>query len=185
MKTFVIVALIACAWPAAAAAHKPKRSTPCFPERTSLSASAMFKTLEKFAWSLYDTGDAPPPKGSYGTCTVEKNVVRDASGKTVAELGCGVRIVVPGIHNDLGIEVGARGRDVLASPKRPKTPLVCRGNGEGQTWCRFDRLPDTDTDLDGYVLAGELGEEVLTGKRALAWFRDHRIVEIHTSVWCH
>src|SRR5689334_13054279 len=85
---------------------------PCFPDRAALDAPKVYEELEKYAWSLYASADDPPiPDGMYGTCKVSRNVVSAKDGTVVAELGCGVRILVPGIRDELGLQLGARGSD--------------------------------------------------------------------------
>jgi hypothetical protein len=155
--------------------------TPCFPDGPPLRASAIYKTLEKFSWSLYDAPGEPPPTGTFGTCSVVGNRVTAADGSTVAELGCGVRILKTGIVDDLDLEIGATGQDVL---DRTSRPLTCFPNGPDQTRCMFDRPPDHDTDGTMYVVNGSL-DEPITGAKASKYFASRTIVEIHVSVWCH
>lgn len=53
-----------------------------------------------------------------------------------------MRVLVPGIKDDLGLELGkgARGQDVLdRSPDHP--PMTCWANGPDQTRCRFELTP--------------------------------------------
>lgn len=149
-------------------------------------ANELYKQLEAYSWSVYlGPDEAPPPPTTFGTCTVNRNIVRAADGTIVAELGCGVRVLAPGIVDDLGLQLGARGQDVLDRKPKPVQPLVCTANGPDQVRCRFEREPDRDTDSSWYVLAGHLGEDVLTGEAAARWFGPARIVEIEVSVWCH
>lgn len=166
---------------------EPAMPTPCFRGDPPLEATKMYTRLEPFAMSLYADPTERAPKGSYGTCTVEKNVVRDEHGRLVAELGCGVRVVVPGIVDEVGVEIGALGQDVLDRKPRPLTGVVCHSNGPEQTRCGFERPEGSDTDPSSYVVAGELpaGVEVLTGDAARAFFAERQIVELHVSLWCH
>lgn len=159
--------------------------TPCVPG-PPLVALDMYKQLEKYAWSLYLSADeeAPAPT-TFGSCTVNKNVVRAADGTVVAELGCGVRVLSPGIVDDLGLQLGARGQDVLDRKPKPVQPLVCTANGPDQVRCHFERAADSDTDASWYVMAGRIGDDVLTGDAATRWFSTATVVEIEVSVWCH
>ena len=158
---------------------------PCFPEATApLEAIDVYRRLEAHSWALYGPEEDAPPPEAFGTCTVTGGRIVAADGTPVGELGCGLRILVPGIRDDVGLELGARGQDVLdRSPGHP--PLTCFPNGPDQARCRFDRAEDTDTDSTTYVVAGALGEDVLAGDAALAFFAPRPVVEIGFSVWCH
>ncbi len=158
--------------------------TPCFPDQPVLRASKIYKDLEKFSWSMHDQPGTTPPTGTFGTCTVEGVRVLAADGSLVAELGCGVHILKPRIVDDLGLQIGATGKHVLARTPKPQQPLTCFPNGPNQARCRFDRPPDSDTDGTMYVVKGTL-EEPLTGAKARTFFASRKVVEIHTSVWCH
>jgi hypothetical protein len=162
-----------------------RADTPCI-SGPPLAAADIHQKLERYAWSLYDGVDAePPPPTTFGSCSVERNVVRAADGSVVAELGCGVRVLKRGIRDDLGLEIGAHGRDVLARKRRPLAPLTCLPNGPDQARCRFDRdEPDVDLDPSWYVVAGRL-DETLTGEAATAFFAPRELVELHVSMWCH
>lgn len=162
----------------------PPLTTPCFPDQPVLRASTIYKDLEKFSWSLYDTSSGPPERGTFGTCTVEGGRVSAADGTLVAEIGCGVHILAPRIVDDLGLQIGATGKDVLARKPRPQQPLSCFPNGPTQTRCQFDRPPNSDTDGTMYIVEGVL-DEPITGAKARTYFAPRTIVEIHTSVWCH
>ncbi len=146
----------------------------------------MWKTLEKYSWSVYlsETDSAPPPT-TYGTCKVNRNRVTAANGSLVAELGCGVRVVTKGIKDELGLEIGAVGKDVLARKPKPLTKLTCFGNGPGQARCQFERPDDNDTDSTSYVVAGTLGEDAVTGDAAIKFFSSRPLVELGVSIWCH
>jgi hypothetical protein len=171
--------------PAAPVAPAPVSTTPCFPG-PPLLASNMYTALEKYAWSLYLGEDEPaPPPTTYGTCKVDRNIVSSADGKPVAELGCGVRVLSPGIQDDLGLQLGARGQDVLDRKPKPVRPLTCMANGPDQVRCMFARAEDSDTDSTWYVVAGTLSEDVLTGAAATRYFATRPVVEIEVSMWCH
>ena len=159
-------------------------TTPCFPDQSVLQASTIYKDLEKFSWSVYAPATQAPMKGTFGTCTVEGGRVSAVDGSMVAELGCGVRFVKPRIVDDLGLQIGATGKDVLDRKPRPQQPLDCFPNGLAQTRCQFGRPPNSDTDGTMYVVAGSL-DEPITGATARTFFGPRTIVEIHTSVWCH
>lgn len=190
----VFVALAACshaAAPAAPTAHPappvPTAATenPCFAHQPPIKATAMHEALEKYAWSLYLSEDEPaPPPTTYGTCTVDRNKVTAANGTPVAELGCGVRVLTRGIVDDLGLQIGATGTDVI-SRKHATTALTCFPNGIESSRCRFERAEENDTDDDFYVVAGYVGDEPVTGDAALAFFRSKTILEVDVSVWCH
>ncbi len=188
MHRLFILALLACG--ATAAAPKPPTpvasNNPCFAGKPAIVANDMWKTLEKHSWSVYLTeGEPPPPPTTYGSCKVERNKVTSSSGTLVAELGCGVRVVVPGIRDRLGIEITkATGKDVLERATS-KTPLVCYANGPDQARCHFERAEDSDTDSDTYVVTGQITVDVMTGDAARAFFAPRPIVELGVSIWCH
>lgn len=170
--------------PAAAVASP----TPCFPDRTEpLVALDMYKELEQHAMGWAMPEDERPPPVPYGTCEITNSQVRAADGTLVAELGCGVRILVPGIRDNLGLELGtgARGQDVLDRLGAPTPPFTCWANGPEQTRCRPDRADDSDTDASSYVVAGSVPGDALTGADAVAFFAPRELVELAVSVWCH
>jgi hypothetical protein len=182
-----LVLVLGCgsAAPAPPAAPASISSTPCFPG-PPLVAGAMYEALEKYAWSLYLSENEPaPPPTTYGTCKVERNVVSAADGKVIAELGCGVRVLSPGILDDLGLQLGARGQDVLDRKRKPVRPLTCMANGPDQVRCTFERELDSDTNSTWYAVGGALAEDVLTGDAATTYFAPRSIVEIDVSMWCH
>ncbi len=190
MHRLFVLALLACGATAAAPKQplpKPVRTTnPCFPTSPPIVANDMWKTLEKYSWSVYlAEGEQPPPPTTYGSCKVERNKVTTSSGTLVAELGCGVRVLVPGIRDGHGIEVRkATGQDVLERTTST-TPLVCYANGPDQARCHFERPADSDTDSDAYVVGGQITGDVMTGDAARAFFATKPIVELGVSIWCH
>jgi hypothetical protein len=183
-RSIAVLSLLACGSSAAEPkAPKPITSNPCFAGKPSIVATEMWRTLEKYSWSLHS--DTPPPPTTYGSCKVERNKVTTANGTLVAELGCGVRVVTKGVKDELGLELGALGKNVLARKHKPVPKLTCYGNGPDQTRCHFDRDEDSDTDATSYVVAGALGADVLTGDAAAKLFSARPIVEIGVSIWCH
>ena len=189
MHRLFVLALLACG--ATAAAPKPVKrvvtNNPCFDGKPAMNAHDMWKDLEKYSWSLYLTEDEPkPPPTTYGSCNVNLNKVTKPDGTLVAELGCGVRVVVPGIRDSLGLELGtATGKDVLDRKPTPVAAPTCMANGPQQVRCRFERPENSDTDIDWYVVAGQLGEDALTGDAAMKFFASRRLVELDVSMWCH
>lgn len=194
MHRLFVLALLACGATAAAPKQpqsKPVRpvptSNPCFEGKPPIVAADLWKDLEKYSWSVYlGEGEQPPPPTTYGSCKVERNKITTSNGTLIAELGCGVRVLVPGIRDHLGLEVGtATGKDVLERRPKPVPALTCMANGPDQVRCRFDREDNSDTDSDWYVVAGSLGEDVLTGDAARRFFAPARVVELDVSIWCH
>ncbi len=191
MHRLFVLALLACGATAAAPKQptsKPERTrNPCFEASPPIAAADLWKALEKYSWSVYQSAEEkPPPPTMYGSCKVDRNKVTTTAGTLVAELGCGVRVLVPGIRDSLGIELGtATGKDVLERRPKPTTPLTCLANGHDQARCHFDRAENADTDSDWYVVAGQVGDEPLTGDAATKFFSDKRLVELDVSIWCH
>jgi hypothetical protein len=161
--------------------------TPCFAGQPALNAEVVYTELQKHSasWSVALAEDQWPPPRSYGTCTVHRGKVVAADGTLVAEVSCNLRIVVNGIYDELGLQVGAHGRDVIAK-SRADTNLHCVANGPGQARCNFPPPPASEQSPTSYVVAGELHDEtMLVGKDAAAFFADRKIVEIAYSVNCH
>ena len=159
--------------------------TPCFPKAASLAAVDIHKKLQRYADSIYTDADVPLPPGKFGSCTITRNILRDEDGKVVAELGCGVRVLSRGIHDQLGIGIGARGLVVIDRMPASEMVLTCLANGPDQVRCRYNRAPDSDVDQNDYAVAGSLGEDILTGKAARSFFAPRRVVELLDNVWCH
>jgi hypothetical protein len=141
-------------------------AAPCFPEGPPLDARTIYERLERHAMGGYGV-DAPPPE-RFGTCTITDHVLRDAAGAPVAELTCGVRILTRGIRDDLGLELGARGQDVL-DRARGQTRFFCTSNIPGQARCSFERGDENDLDGTSYVVDGDVAD-VLIGADAETFF---------------
>jgi len=172
--------------PAAAPPQLPGAGDPCHAGAPAIAAAAVWKQLEPYSWSVYANPDeAPPPPTSYGQCRVARNQVTAPDGTLVVELGCGVRVLRAGIYDQLGIQVGARGQEVLA--RHRGSPLTCFANGPDQVRCHFDRDAGDDSDLstNWYVVEGALGEVPLTGQAAYAYFAPRTLVEVGANIWCH
>lgn len=187
MHRLFVLALLACGATAAAPKAPPvKTANPCFPGKPPIVASELWRALEKYSWSVYLTEDEPkPPPTTYGSCKVDLNKVTKPDGTLVAELGCGVRVLVPGIRDELGIEIGrSTGNDVLARAKAT-TGFKCFANGPDQARCQFERAETSDTNPDDYVVAGQITGDVMTGDAARAFFASRTIVELGVSIWCH
>jgi hypothetical protein len=168
--------------PAPAPVPSAAGGAPCFPDRSALDAAAVYAALDQYLPSY--AADEPAKRGTYGTCTVADGQIRTADGALVGELGCGLRILVPRIRDDLGLELGALGEDVLAKKPAPVPALRCFANGADQARCSFDRAEGEDTDATAYVVGGSPGDG-LSGDAAVAFFAPRPVVEIHFSVWCH
>lgn len=156
---------------------------PCFPDREVLIATEVYKALQNYLPRL-DEGEVTP-SGTFGTCTVSDGAIRTADGVLVGELGCGLRILVPKIKDELGLELGALGADVLARKAVPVPALRCLPNGPDQVRCTFERGEDDQNDATAYVVAGTLVDTGLIGEPATRFFATRRIVEIDHSAWCH
>jgi len=191
MHRLAILMLLACGATAAAPKTTPKptvaTTNPCFANKPPIVATEMWKTLEKYSQSLYLGEDEPPPSPTtYGTCKVERNRVTTPSGTLVAELGCSVRVLVPGIVDELGLQLGrVRGQDVLDRSPQPPRSLTCMNNGPDQARCQFARPDGGETDPTDYRVAGSIAEDVLTGDAATKFFASRPLVEIGVSIWCH
>jgi hypothetical protein len=183
MRTLVaVLALGACggAAPEPATPADPAKP-PCFPDGPPLQARALYDRFEQHAMAAY--GEQALPAEPYGTCTMHDRELRAADGTVVAEITCGVRILSRGIRDDLGLELGALGRDVL-DRQQARTRFFCMSNGPGQARCSFERSDENDLDGTSYIVAGDV-DDVIVGADAEAFFAPKTLVEIHTSVWCH
>src|SRR5262245_24793882 len=109
---------------------------PCQPQRDVLIATEVYKQLESMIPIMGE--ETKSKRGTFGTCSVVDGKILTADNKLVGELGCGLRILVPGIRDDLGLELGATGADVLAKKKQPVPTLRCLPNGPDQARCMFD-----------------------------------------------
>jgi hypothetical protein len=197
MHRLIVLSLLGCgATPTAPKAPVPNTSVkapvtptenPCFANKPAIVAAEMWKTLEKYSWSVYlsEEEQAPPPT-TFGSCKVERNKVT-SNGTLVAELGCGVRVLSRGILDDLGLQIGARGQDVLDRKPKPVPGLACMANGPDQVRCHFDRAEDSDLDASWYVVSGKLGkdDDALTGNAAREFFASRTLIELDVSIWCH
>jgi len=164
----------------------PPGASPCFPAGPALDAVALHQQFERY-WKFVNP--SPPPPTRLGACQVQAGEwageLRAADGTLLAEISCGVRILVPGIRDELGLEVGGRGQDVLDRKPAPQTELLCLGNGPDQLRCEFARRDDSDVDGTSYVIAGTLGDDVLRGEAARQRLAAATLLEIHYSAWCH
>lgn len=200
MTRFTVAALVLAACHAAPTVQAPPATppsapappaatggAPCFPDRAVLDGAAVFKQLEQYGVMFQGNEPAAAPRTTFGACTVAEGKIRDAAGATLAEINCGLDILAPGIHDDLGLVLGARGQDVLARLPAGHGPLVCRANGPGQVRCNPARREDDDNEASWYVATGALpaGTDVLTGADAEAFFAPLVVIEIEMSVWCH
>ena len=169
-------------------AASPSTGNPCFAGAPPLIADKVHEQFEPHAeLSWAGSGNGPPPAETFGTCTVHDGKIRAADGTVVAQIDCGLDIHTRGIRDSLGIEVGARGADVLAAWTRPHGPMVCVGNGPSQTRCRFKRTHAHELPATSYVIAGSLpsGSDALSGLPAERFFAEREIVHIGHNVWCH
>lgn len=188
MKAAIVVLLVACGGggspgPVAPAPKPP--TAPCFADRALLTAREVYDANRQHALGIGSVEDPPTPASMYGTCRAEAGKITDAGGALVAEVGCGVRIVQRGITDELGLQIGVRGADVLAAKPKPHTELRCYASGPTQIWCEFERAEDQDTDGTSYIVDGTITEDALVGDAALAYFSPREVVEIHYSAWCH
>lgn len=185
-----ILALAACgssARPVSKDAIAPATTNPCFTNAPPLEAVAIHQQLDKHTWWWSQSEAEIPPPEAFGSCTVHRGKITAADGTIVAELSCGVDIMVRGIRDDLGLQLGAHGREMLSRWKQPHGDLMCLANGPDQTRCRYERAEDQDTDFSSYVVAGAMpaGTDSLTGPDAERFFAEREIVQILYSAWCH
>lgn len=193
-----LVAVAGCAShaarPTSHAAHATARATtPCQPDRPPLDAEQVFHQLEQY--SAYDHAwrDDETPSGTFGTCTIDRGVIRDRAGVEIAELHCGITVKAPGWIDHLGLQVGARGQDVI-DRERAHGDLVCVSDGPERSRCWFSGAGDDEqlTEADQYTVDGDVmaaagagDASEVTGAPALAFFAPRTIVELTRRVYCH
>ncbi len=168
-------------------ARLPGRRAPCFPKRDVLVAAEAYRDLAGYLVSIGDNGEELSPRGRYGTCTVADAKVRDARGTLVGELGCGFVAYVPGIIDELGFEVGAKGSDVANALPSDGEPL-CMANGTTQSRCWFKTSGDDDHPYLEYYFAATFTSDdgVLRGKAARKLFDSHQVVAFAVNAGdCH
>jgi hypothetical protein len=176
MRALVLVGLLG--GPAVAESRHP-----CFPNKPAVAAQDLHSALDVYTYQ-YVEGDKLPPPIKYGTCRVSAGKVVAANGGLVAGLGCGTRVVVPGIRDDYGLEIGAFGKQVL-DRIQPDRALVCVSNGPRQVRCIFASVLEENRSGPSYVVAGMLKTDQLTGDDARKFFASRRLVELHVVATCH
>jgi len=166
-------------------ARRPGRRAPCFAKRDVLVATEVATDLAAYAQYMGDD-DKPPPKSRYGTCTIDEHQLRDASGKLVAELGCGITVYVPGIIDSLGFEVGDPGREVAAAHDAldPSRKLICVAEETTHTRCWYTS-GDGQEHASHTFAVPHTGDEPLQGSAARAVFDAHPIARFVESNSCH
>jgi hypothetical protein len=169
------------------------RAAPCFPGKRTVR-------LRDGRWKVVETVDAHGEptglRGTWGTCTVRRGVVRERDGTKVATVSCGSSIHAPGIVDDAGVSVGMKGEEVLARlGDGPSSTMVCAQYYEpslNRTRCMIppprDR-PDDPVwayDMRGVLPAGAAGEDGFAhGEKALAFFRTRRVLAMFNRGMCH
>lgn len=173
----------------------PARAAPCFPDKKSVRIDHRLWAL---APDLDDNYHYVGGKGTWGTCTANRGIIRDPDGSLVARLGCGLVIKRSGLVNELGIEVGMRGEQVLeAYGDGPSSRLACMSTYEPRRrrtycWIAVESVDDQRTTSTwGYTVWGRLPtSEVDTGgtvigEKALAFFRTRTVLEMTSRGNCH
>jgi L-asparaginase len=131
--------------------------------------------------------DSPnfPPLGTVGIdIEIDFDRVRRVKGKRLK-----VKEITRPIVSALRLFPGISPELVRNVLRPPLQGLVLEaygvGNGPDQARCHFDRFDDSDTNPDSYVVAGQLGEDALTGDAARTFLASKPLVELHVSIWCH
>jgi hypothetical protein len=189
----VVAAITAAILSATAAA--PARAAPCFPDKKSVRIDHRLWAL---APDLDENYEYVGGKGAWGTCTANRGVIRDRDGSLVAMLGCGLVVKGSGLANELGIEVGMRGAQVLeAYGDGPSSMLACRSTYEPHQrrtycWIPMDHVDQRlTTSTWGYTVWGRLPKSavdengIATGENALAFFRTRTVLEMTDRGSCH
>lgn len=163
---------------------------PCFPDRPQLSARDVHRDLEPFEDGL----NAPPRRrrGRYGRCTIADGVMRESDGRQVLFLGCGFTATAPGIVDDRGFGVGARGADILARVPRATERIACLNwlGDHDRTYCWFgadDEEGDSSEDewQASYIVTGNIGGDTVRGEAAARYFSPRTVVALQVRAECH
>lgn len=161
---------------------------PCFPG-PPLVATTVHQQLERFSASIGNwDGRAPLPRGRFGDCRVVDGKVIDAAGDVVAELGCGIGVWQPGIVDDLGLQIGAAGADILAREPNAAARLVCMIGARTDCWFRDpddNGEPRATYTLTDPLPAPEGSPVSVQGADAVAVLRARRVERFHMTVYCH
>ncbi len=155
--------------------------TPCFPGRPPLRIAEIFDELHQHRLSIGETRPARPP-ARFGECVVADGQVRDARGRLVAELPCGIVIKLPGWVDPFGIQVGASGQELLAR-HAGAGPVSCMPRGSQRASCWFqgqDGIPDL-----AYIVDAALDADWLDGPAARDFLSARRVVELSYLPDCH
>lgn len=158
------------------------RRAPCFANRDVLVASEVLADLAAYVVYMGDPDVKPPPPGRYGTCTVKDGKLRDARGRLVAEIGCGLSAYVPGIIDDLGFEVGASGREIAKEREVGAANVLCVQYDEHITWCWF--LRDDGEEHGRYGFATKI-DDAIRGDEARKLFDTGTITALMYQGSCH
>jgi hypothetical protein len=160
----------------------PGRRAPCFANRDVLVGAEIWHDLTQYAVGM---SSDDPPRGTYGTCTIEHGQLRDARGTLLAELHCGITVYAPGIIDDLGFEIGARGSAIAA--EYPTHDMLCWGDDDTHTRCWF-QTGDGEEPGSHYIVAGVLDKddrEPVRGAAARGFFTSRTVSHFTVRITCH
>jgi hypothetical protein len=186
--TLTIAACTPAATPTATPHAPTPTGAPCFIDRPALPGVALFDEL-----STGDTGGAR----RLGSCTIAGSVLRDADGAAIATVDCALTTTVPGIVDDVGLGVGARGDLVLARNPGPVDRFACLPENSvgddadrSQLWTRCWMAVDDDGDRRfEYLVAGAPPPvpegEILRGEPARAFFAARTVIAFRVLGDCH
>jgi hypothetical protein len=125
-----------------------------------------------------------------GSCVFDGETLSESgpnySRVVVAEIGCGVRILRPGVLDHAGFEVGVTGAEVVER-RAGEGRMHCRANGPDHARCWFQPFASdgNESNPSEYVVAGTVGDEDLVGDKAIGFFSIRTVTEMLANVWCH
>jgi hypothetical protein len=173
--------------PTAAAVPGATRA-PCSLGKRPLEASWIYRQVEGHIRDHVEGEDVRPVR--LGSCVFDGTILSEYgpnySRVVVAEIGCGVRILRPGVLDHAGFEVGVTGAEVIER-RSGEGQMRCRANGPDHARCWFQPSESngSESNPSEYVVAGTVGDEDLVGDRAIGFFSIRTVTEMLANVWCH
>jgi hypothetical protein len=161
---------------------------PCSLGKRPLEAQWIYHQVEAHIHDQVEGQEVRPFR--LGSCVFDGSILSEYgpsySRVVVAEIGCGVRIMRPGVLDHAGFEVGVTGAEVIER-RSGEGQMRCRANGPDHARCWF-QPPESEGESgnpSAYVVAGTIGEEDLVGDAAIGFFSMRTVTEMLANVWCH
>jgi hypothetical protein len=164
---------------ALAATHR----APCVDDAGPLDAAEIFHALEAYANYVELMPGDTPRDGTWGRCAIAGGIVRNPAGDPIAELTCGITAFVPGLADERGFEVGARGADVVAAYGDARA--ACQDDYEGHTECWFGAFDPDEAPVSHYIVDGPPPATTITDDDAREYLAARTVRAVQVRVYCH